>query len=235
MSLDEKLRSGLRTIAEPVQDSERALYAFKEKAYPRRARRRVFESVGAVLAAGAILAGSTAVVRNLSKQTPSQLASRPPGMPTCTNDTLKITAGFTGGPVMAIETAFTSLGKECWIDDRVRLTISSNGFGGNDPLASLIQGNGSVIRVRGVVPVGSVNGHPSEGARVLGARWGWKNYCGKVTNPFFEFTPLSDAFSYTHQLAQAPRFVECVDRSKPSELVPLGQVAEMNDATPFTG
>ena len=231
MSLDERLRSGLRTMAEPVQDSERALYAFREKAYPRRARRRVLESVGAVIAAAAIVAGGTVVVRNLSNKSTGYV-SRPPGMPLCVNDNLQIATGYGGGPTMEIEAAFTAVHKECWMDETIQLTISK---GGNVPLLQAqVLGNGSTIHLRGVVPVARA-GHPAAGADVLGARWGWRNWCGADMNPFFEFRPLSQGFTYSYRTDSAPSYATCTDRTKRSELVSLGQVSEMIDAQPFTG
>ena len=125
MSLDERLRTELRTIAEPVQDSERALHAFREKEYPRRTRRRVLESVGTVLAAAAIVAGSTAVVHSLSSRSAGYV-SRPPGMPSCTNDDLRISTAYGPGGMVDIEYAYTSVHKPCWVDQRIRLTIRAS-------------------------------------------------------------------------------------------------------------
>ena len=232
MSLDERLRNDLRTLADPTDNTELQLAAFRRNAYPRRTRRRVLESVGSVLAAAAIIAGGTAVVRTLSNR-PAGYAARPPGMPTCSNENLHLSTGLTGGPTMAVETALNAVRTPCWVDVRVRLTITRNGSTDQSNAEPLpIEGNGSIIRLRGVVPVGPI-GHPSAAANVLGVRWAWSNWCGHVKSMFFEFKPLGSGFSYINSLGYGPTIATCVDKSKPSVLRPLGQVNEMNDATPF--
>lgn len=232
MSLDERLRSGLRTMAEPVQDSERALHAFREHAYPRRARRRVLQGIGAVVVVGAIALGATTVTRNLAGR-PNGYIERPKGMANCTNENLHLSSGLSGGPEMTIQTALTAVRTPCWVDVPVRLTITRNGSTAQftaDPLP--IQGNGTTIRLRGVVPVGPL-GHPAAAAPVLAVSWAWTNWCGHIKSMFFEFKTLDDGFSYINSLGWAPGNATCVDSSKPSVLKPIGQVIEMFDATPF--
>lgn len=235
MSLDERLRSGLRTMAEPVQDSERALHAFREKEYPRRARRRVLESVGAVLAAAAIVAGSTAIVHNLSRR-PAGYISRPPGMPTCTHDDLRISTAYGARGTVDIEYAYTSVHKPCWVDQRIRLTIraSTGVLGPATTLPVDIDGNGSAIRIRGVVPAYGFDKQPTLGSPVVGATWRWTNWCGTFRDLTFEFAPIKDAFTYQFMLDKAPAGT-CTDKAERSQLQPLGSVDELIVSSGFGG
>jgi len=222
-------------MAESVQDSERALHAFREKAYARRTRRRVLESVGTVLAAAAIVVGGTTVVRNLSSR-PAGYVSRPPGMPTCSNDDLRISTAYGAGSTVDIEYAYTSVHKPCWVDQRIRLTIRAS-VGVLPPATTLpvdIDGNGSAIRIRGVVPSYGFGKQPTLGSPVVGATWRWTNWCGGFRDLTFEFSPIDDAFTYQYMLDRAPAGT-CADRAVRSALQPLGSVDQLVVSSRFGG
>jgi hypothetical protein len=226
MSLDERLQSGLRTTAEPAQDSERALHAFRGKAYSRRGRRRMFESVGAVVVAAAIALGSTAVVSKLSSKATGYV-SRPPEMPTCSHDDLILSPTFSAGPAVVVEYAYTSVHKPCWIDEQIRLTLSGTrgvlSQTGSFPLNVI--GNGSIIRIRGIVPAYGFNKSPTLGSPVLGIAWQWTNWCGDLHDTVFQFDPLKNGEVFQYLMEKQPSH-SCADKSKPSELRPRGGVTE---------
>ncbi len=230
MSLDDRLRSGLKTLADQTDNTELQLAAFRRGAYARRARRRVFEGIGAVAVATAIAVGATAVVRNIASK-PAGYVERPKGMPTCTNDNLHRVGSYGAGPRSVLESGFTAVRTPCWVDDVLRLTITDNGMTSQFNVAPLpIQGNGSTIRLRGVVPL-RPEGNLVGAVDVLGVGWEWTNWCGAITRPFFEIKALSGNTDLG-ELDNVPSNATCTDRSKPSVLRPLGQVTEIVVGSP---
>src|SRR5262249_42307363 len=83
MSLDDRIRSGLQTLVEPAEDSQGSLDAFREHAYPRRARRRVVQAIAGTLAVAAILAGITTAVVNSAQKAPGFITPIPSNVPAC--------------------------------------------------------------------------------------------------------------------------------------------------------
>ena len=224
MSLDDRLRSGLRTLAEPEQDTERALTAFRERAYPRRARRRIFEVVGATLAVAALAVGVTAVLRITPKKSAGFVnPSRPAGMADCANDDLKITTAYdTSLTDETIVFRFTSVHKPCWVNEKIGVTFTQR----NPAKSAGIQGAGILpvqgfhsapVTMQGVVPAGRPTGNERHGLTVS---WLWTNWCGDGSGPFVTFADYSaqgvkSDFTYTYNIPSVP---SCTDRSKPSVL-----------------
>jgi hypothetical protein len=219
MSLDDRVRQGLRTLEGPEVDPARELGRFRGSAYPRRARRHVLQGIAGGIAAVALAVGLTTAVTNAARKGTDFINPGPKGVPACApGDTQGAIDSGMGGGVDAITFGVTNVSpKACWIDETVTLTISHNGNAtGNAVLAEIlpIQGNGASIHLVGVVPAAS------KPASELEVTWLWRNWCDKGTSFFFEFweykgttrNPLSNGTDF------APSVPACTDRSKPSTI-----------------
>ena len=220
MSLDERLKSGLRTLAEPAEDNERALNAFREHAYPRRSRRRVFEAVGTTLAVAALAVGVTAVLRVSPKKSAGFVSpTRPAGIADCTNDDVKVSSAFGLGGTEAILFSLTAVHEPCWYDKTVRLTITQKNPSHYTNIADAgvlpVRANPSVIELKGVVPKSTHSGNETNG---LSLSWKWSNWCSETLIPSFQIDTYTNESSVGGFGWEYPTPPPCTDASKPSTL-----------------
>jgi hypothetical protein len=215
MSLDDRVRNGLRALEDQLPDATSDWGRFNAWAQRRRARRRAFESVAALLLVGALAAGGIAIAARSTPQLPGFIRPVPKGLPACGRD-LNVIYEVGGEKIEAVEfglggNALTK--KSCTIDGKVRLSITSPS---GQPLP--IQGNGQVQIIRGVVP-------PSGGRPGVGVDWQWSNWCGAQNQAFYVFVGFDDpALAGSRRTIDAgtdPKISNtpsCVDRAKPSVL-----------------
>ena len=210
MSLDERLRGDLRRMAEPVQDTQRALEAFREHAYPRRARRRIIEGIGATLAAAALIAGVTATLLNSTRKA-SFIIPGPGDAPLCrASDVQAVTEGLDHNQ---FGLGFISSKATCRIDETVAPKVTSNrlSFVTTAPVHLLdVRGNGGPVKFTGIVSPGSE----------LSIVWTWTNWCGPDRSFSLSFNRISgltdlgnDEPGNYGSFATVP---PCHDPSKPS-------------------
>ena len=214
MSLDERLRSGLQTMVEPAGDAERALTAFREHAYPRRARRRVLEAVAGGLAAAAIVAGATTAVVNSAEKRPGFITHIPSDAPACREADVQSVTG--AGDADSFSLSVFSTKGACKIDETFVPFVTSNAlrFVSLEPVHLLeIRGNNVPIGLTGIVPAESSNA-------MLTISWTWTNWCGPDRSFTLSFHRISgqtevlkDAFASSGTFASVPA---CIDPSKPS-------------------
>ena len=213
MSLDDRVRSGLRAFEDQPPDATVDWDRFSAWAQRRRARRRAFESVAALLLVGALAAGGIAIAARSTPQLPGFIRPIPKDLPACGRDLNIIYEVYLGDVEFGLGgNALTK--KSCTIDGKVRLSITSPS---GQPLP--IQGNGQVQIIRGVVP-------PSGGRPGIGVDWQWSNWCGAQNQALYVFVGFDDpALAGRRQTIDAgtdPKISNtpsCVDRTKPSVLI----------------
>src|SRR5439155_3109251 len=206
--------------AEPEQDTERALTAFRERAYPRRARRRIFEAVGTTLLLAALVVGIGAAFNVKAQKVPKFVTgTRPAGMADCATGDVKVSSAFGLGQTEAILFDLTALRQPCWFAKNVRLTITQNNPSNFSRAAEAgilpVQTNPSVVELKGVVPKSTHSGNETDG---LGVSWTWSNWCSATIIPFFQIETYTDERSISGFGWEYPAPPPCINGSKPSTL-----------------
>jgi hypothetical protein len=229
MSLDDRLRNGLRTMEPLESDPARALEEFRASAYPRRTRRRVMQVIAGTVAAVALIAGVTTAVAVKANKKPGFIHPAPEAFPVCHAGDTQAVIGADGPVVSGRSTAYRitlevyTIQKACRIDETIAPTITANIFE-NGGLAGLnthqapvlaIQGNESPGRLVGVVPTRSEK-------TTLSLAWTWTNWCGQDRSYSFSLRRVSGSTNTLESLeggtATIAAVPSCVDASRPSVL-----------------
>jgi len=231
MSLDDRIRSGLQTLVEPTQDAQRSFDAFRENAYPRRARRRVVQAIAGTIAVVAIIGAATTAVVSSARKAPGFIHPIPSSIPVCREGSVQPVQVF-GGPIANgrsrayyVSYSVYSNGAACRIDETLAATLTSNSIeygalhnGAKPPLLS-IQGNQSPGRLAGVVPARSATA-ALPGSPALSISWVWTNWCGPDRSFSETFKRLSGSTIINPEgdMGTIPIVPTCNDPSQPSVL-----------------
>ena len=228
MSLDDRLRSGLRTLETAPEDAQQRLAEFRRRAYPRRARRWVAQGVAGMIVAAALAFGISSLALHQAQGSGGFVNKqpKPKGVPNCTPSDLHFMFDYSTGPAGLVSFGYASSTRPCWIDQSITVAITGNGFA--DLKAGrlfAVSGNNSAIRLRGVVPTPNADARAIQG---LGISWEWSNWCGSATRAYFVFFETGKHLQIADDMLEmdpAPNTPRCVDRSKPSVLTSAPSVA----------
>src|SRR5438270_3814447 len=114
MSLDDRLRSGLRTLETAPEDALQRLAEFRRRAYPRRARRWVAQGVAGMIIVAALAFGIGALALHQPKGSGGFVTGQPKGVPNCSESDLKIMTEFGTAPTELVAFGYASNTRPCW-------------------------------------------------------------------------------------------------------------------------